>query len=787
MGGSLAGQPTESVPTGFGNPGDSGTPSMGLPRKHPVEPLVGVPIGTHDVCSVGATRGDLACAKGIDRQKGTYLTSCPHCYECSAGGLHMGTIRRRFRRSRFSAIGLLLSSTLIVTVLGTTTAKPVSATDSEVLILDSTVTGGSSSLEAQEVITDGLTPVIIDGATWDSMTTAQFASYRAIILGDPDCVVGTTPVAAAEANASTWSAAINGNAVVIGTDPEYHSYEGIAGATLLAQRGVDFAVAQSGKTGAYLDLSCYYHGTSPNTPVPLLNSIAGGGFTVTGVGCYNDAHIVAVSPALNGLTDADLSNWSCSVHEAFQSWPGSFVPLAIARDFDSSFTASDGSQGPPYILASGNIQSFPLSLSPLTDSQPAGTAHVVVATLLDGSTRLPVVGAKIGFRIISGPNAGILGICDRDCTTDSSGQVGWGYVSNGVLGVDTIQAFYDINENGVPDLGEPQTTAGMTWTMPINRYVALGDSVPYGHGLANPYPTPQVGLPSSSTSQGPSTSAYPQLVANDLGLTMNTRSSNCTLTGDQLAISGANASKNNVRPGNSQCSQWSNSESVETDEIPAALLDRSRAKLVTIQAGADDIDFGGCLEYEITKYGPFHLGTSCVSGSNVSSKVAQEIGNVRGALASEIETVAKGADQVLVLNYYQIIPNRSDFDRSSIFPNGKVDPFCWGLSHNLDGARQDAQIIQAALNGAISQAVSDANTAGYANAKLVDISSLETHHETCTGNPALFSGEQMAKSTFYSNIASGNSSNIHLNVWRAGHPNSYGQRDIANAVVSASS
>ena len=48
---------------------------------------------------------------------------------------------------------------------------------------------------------------------------------------------------------------------------------------------------------------------------------------------------------------------------------------------------------------------------------------------------------------------------------------------------------------------------------PITRAVALGDSVPYGHGLANPYPTPQLGLPSTAVSQGPSTQAYPSLVA----------------------------------------------------------------------------------------------------------------------------------------------------------------------------------------------------------------------------------------------------------------------------------
>ena len=37
------------------------------------------------------------------------------------------------------------------------------------------------------------------------------------------------------------------------------------------------------------------------------------------------------------------------------------------------------------------------------------------------------------------------------------------------------------------------------------RAVALGDSVPYGHGLAQPLPTPQVGLPARAVSQGPST------------------------------------------------------------------------------------------------------------------------------------------------------------------------------------------------------------------------------------------------------------------------------------------
>src|ERR1700728_916503 len=41
------------------------------------------------------------------------------------------------------------------------------------------------------------------------------------------------------------------------------------------------------------------------------------------------------------------------------------------------------------------------------------------------------------------------------------------------------------------------------------RAVALGDSVPYGHGLANPYLTPQIGLPTDAGAQGASRLASP--------------------------------------------------------------------------------------------------------------------------------------------------------------------------------------------------------------------------------------------------------------------------------------
>ena len=59
--------------------------------------------------------------------------------------------------------------------------------------------------------------------------------------------------------------------------------------------------------------------------------------------------------------------------------------------------------------------------------------------------------------------------------------------------------------------------------------------------------------PPPGVSQGPSTRAYPSVVARALGLTMTVRPTNCKLTGDQLAISGAvaDAADNTARDG--QC------------------------------------------------------------------------------------------------------------------------------------------------------------------------------------------------------------------------------------------
>jgi hypothetical protein len=226
--------------------------------------------------------------------------------------------------------------------------------------------------------------------------------------------------------------------ILIGTDPTFHSTFGPGGAQGgddLTASGIAFAASDPGKTGAYITLSCYYHGTPAMTPIPLLDAFVPGGFTMTHVpGCFNPVHIVATHPSMATLTDALLSNWNCSVHEAFDSWPLSFEVMAIATT-GTVYTATDGTVGTPYILARGVTVISDIDLDPDTAINPIGTMHTVTATVEEDGT--PVVGVMVHFEVIAGPNTGVMG----SDTTDAAGQATFTW-SSAVAGVDTVQATF---------------------------------------------------------------------------------------------------------------------------------------------------------------------------------------------------------------------------------------------------------------------------------------------------------------------------------------------------------
>ena len=93
------------------------------------------------------------------------------------------TTSERQKRSILAAFAF--GATLAVTVRP---ADAIPAPDgNSVLILDDTVSGGAASNEASKAAAQGFTVVVATAAQWSAATTAEFSTYKALILGDPTC------------------------------------------------------------------------------------------------------------------------------------------------------------------------------------------------------------------------------------------------------------------------------------------------------------------------------------------------------------------------------------------------------------------------------------------------------------------------------------------------------------------------------------------------------------------------------------------------------------------------
>lgn len=249
------------------------------------------------------------------------------------------------------------------------------------LILSTSVTGGSSSAEAQAASAAGATVTVATAATWDAMTTAQFKTYSAVVIGDPSSGSCATSVPSdALSTAATWGPAVTGNVSVLGTAPVL---AGTAGSALISD-GIGYALAGSG-TGLYVSLNCEYSSAGARTSVPLLAHVDGGGFLVTGQssscpansGTVNTWQAVA-SAQYHGL-GATIGPWSspaCAVQESFTAWPAGLGGLAYDKAATpATFTASDGgSAGQAYVLAGAVPSASTAALAPSTGGEvPAGT------------------------------------------------------------------------------------------------------------------------------------------------------------------------------------------------------------------------------------------------------------------------------------------------------------------------------------------------------------------------------------------------------------------------------
>jgi hypothetical protein len=348
------------------------------------------------------------------------------------------------------AVGAAVAGSVAVAVARPARAR---AAAQSVLILSTSVNGGSSSAEAAAVPA-GDTVTVAAPSTWDAMSTAQFAAYSAIVIGDPStssCAAGVPSDALS--TVAVWGAAVTGNVAVIGAAP---AFAGTAG-TALIKDSIAYALAGAG-TGLYVSLNCEYAGAAAGTAVPLLAGVDGGGFTVTGQGsACPDAGAVNMQAAagiaqFGGLSAGALGPWgtpACSVSETLNSWPAQFTgvgydPAAGPADF----TASDGATGQPYVLAGAPVSAATQALAPSTGGEvpagaTAGGANPAAPGAAQGSAGDPVNTENGDFTqsdtdvSVPGFGPGLdftrtydSGLAGQQATTGTPGPLGYGWTDN---------------------------------------------------------------------------------------------------------------------------------------------------------------------------------------------------------------------------------------------------------------------------------------------------------------------------------------------------------------------
>ena len=348
---------------------------------------------------------------------------------------------------------------------------------------------GSNSFEQTALEAQGFVVTVIDDATWQSEPQSYFAKFQLLVIGDATCNFDINSISGAVNSESTWAPAISGSILIIGTDPVYHYFDGRIGAGKLINQGLAYAGAQAGKTGLYLDLSCLYAdmGMAPVTQdVPIIDGLGFGSATTTGAGCDDGIHIVASAQQLLGITDGDLSNWQCSVHEYFNTWPANFVPFGLDTTAEPLFTAADGSSGAPYILGyGGGLTLGTIGLAAATDPVATGSFTTLTASLQSGGT--PISGATVTFTCALGP-------CEdgstQIATSDINGVATLSYTST-TIGTDLWTASY------VPDTVPVSSSSESIVWRTTTSFSAFSDSSNYFYGAQAQLAAS--GLPSDAT------------------------------------------------------------------------------------------------------------------------------------------------------------------------------------------------------------------------------------------------------------------------------------------------
>ena len=379
----------------------------------------------------------------------------------------------------------VLAFTALAAVAIFISAGGASAATPTALINLDTVSGGAGSQEATIATAQGYAVTNVTGATWSSMSAADFGLYDLLIIGDPTCgslaasVTASAPVWAPVVMGTAGGRTLAGNRILIGTDPVYHDGGSGTARAAIIRTGIAFAGKQPGRTGVYFDASCG-GGAAPLAALTLL-STGSGAWTGAGAPCGGSVSLIASNPSFATLTTASLQGWGCSVHETWPTFPTDWSALAVATDTSTKPTCGIdpgtglSACGQAYVLIAGSsivVVSGSISVTPLTDSNPVDTDHTVTAHVTAGGS--PLVGQVVTFTV-TGQNAGAIGTCvPVGCITNASGDVSFTYHDTNGAGSDTIKASFRDAAGSLQ-----AATAAKDWVAPLDadlRVVSKVDS-----------------------------------------------------------------------------------------------------------------------------------------------------------------------------------------------------------------------------------------------------------------------------------------------------------------------
>ena len=137
----------------------------------------------------------------------------------------------------------------------------------------------------------------------------------------------------------------------------------------------------------------------------------------------------------NSPTDASNGSWQftfscCALGNAEDTTAMALVmlsPTALVPPDEATFSSV------------GLLQGTPLSTDDVTVSEFKGTSTVTAQ--VRGAGDDPIPGTSVHFSVVSGPNAGVSGVCTpTSCVSGAEGDVQWMYKAGAGVGTDVIEA-----------------------------------------------------------------------------------------------------------------------------------------------------------------------------------------------------------------------------------------------------------------------------------------------------------------------------------------------------------